>query len=36
MTHVFEHVDTPEETLETLKSLLKDDGKLVITIPSSG
>jgi SAM-dependent methyltransferase len=35
MIHVFEHVDTPEETLKTLKILLKDNGRLIITLPSS-
>jgi predicted SAM-dependent methyltransferase len=35
MSHVFEHIDTPEETLETLKTLLNDNGKIVILLPSS-
>lgn len=35
INHVFEHIDTPEETLETVKSLLKKDGKVIIVVPSS-
>jgi len=32
--HVFEHLDNPKETLHLIKSILKEDGTLVISMPN--
>lgn len=35
ISHVFEHVDVPQETLDIINSLLKETGKIVMKIPNS-
>lgn len=34
ISHVFEHIDCPNETLIFLKKILKPNGKMIITIPT--
>lgn len=35
ISHVFEHIDTPDTTFDAILSLLKPDGKIVLKIPTS-